>query len=174
MVVKTKPCCILLSFQDIDHKRPKALKAKKFVDLKDILATFWQCGWKWVFYQCFIAAIALKCIVFEMLTWDSQTDWWTAASLNAPYIGARTTSWFDFTSSNGYITVVLRIKCTDFKTRVWDRQTDWWTAAVLNAPYTGPYLRWGTRRQFPHRYMTGECLQCFDAVGWAAGRASGL
>ena len=22
--------------------------------------------------------------------------------------------------------------------------------------------------------LTGECLQCFDAVGWAAGRASGL
>jgi len=23
-------------------------------------------------------------------------------------------------------------------------------------------------------YWTGVCLQCFDAVGWAAGRASGL
>ena len=104
-----------------------------------------------------------------MLTWDSQTDWWTAASLNAPYIGARTTSWFDFTSSNGYITVVLRIKCTDFKTRVWDRQPDWWTAAVLNAPYTGPYLRWGTRRQFPHRYMTGA----FSALTLLVGRQEG-
>ena len=23
-------------------------------------------------------------------------------------------------------------------------------------------------------HMSTECLQCFDAVGWAAGRASGL
>ena len=26
----------------------------------------------------------------------------------------------------------------------------------------------------PHAVMPGECLQCFDAVGWVAGRASGL
>jgi len=27
---------------------------------------------------------------------------------------------------------------------------------------------------FPLRYCFSLCLQCFDTVGWAAGRASGL
>ena len=31
-----------------------------------------------------------------------------------------------------------------------------------------------TARFFGDCYMTTWCLQCFDAVGWAAGRASGL
>jgi len=42
-----------------------------------------------------------------------------------------------------------------------------------------PCIRWGSRFRsgigqfWTHHFLT-HCLQCFDAVGWAAGRASGL
>ena len=30
------------------------------------------------------------------------------------------------------------------------------------------------RRVYDSRHLQAKCLRCFDAVGWAAGRASGL
>jgi len=39
---------------------------------------------------------------------------------------------------------------------------------------TGVFVFFNTVRVFFYGVVLQACLQCFDAVGWAAGRASGL
>ena len=53
---------------------------------------------------------------------------------------------------------ILKLKCTKF-------DFGWGSA-----PDHSPDLPAG----FKLAYLKGKCLQCFDAVGWATGRASGL
>ena len=36
-----------------------------------------------------------------------------------------------------------------------------------------PYVALGIVRIIPSLFQVASCLQCFDTVGWAAGRASG-
>jgi len=40
--------------------------------------------------------------------------------------------------------------------------------------YHAPMSQTFTAVDFDMQVSTASCLQCFDAVGWAAGRASGL
>ena len=56
------------------------------------------------------------------------------------------------------------------------RQHDSPAAAVFTDPRATPQPAADVKKHFPfsRALLSIECLQCFDAVGWSAGRASGL
>ena len=83
----------------------------------------------------------------------------------------------DSTSVLGFsvITVALSSpKIHRCELEAWDRQTDRRMTALLNAACGRGYNEERALLFLFMYFLFVSCLQCFDTVGWAAGRASGL
>ena len=71
---------------------------------------------------------------------------------------------------------LMFIACLEFVTNDW--VYEWTILAALEIVYSEPVKNgeYDIKWKFEFFQLSAEelCLQCFDAVGWAAGRASGL